>query len=111
MHGAHNGGVKSNTRRLFAPEPAGATPPPPPSGISLRATAIGNNGAGGSTLTIGLPPGTTSGDVMVAFVVVQTAGNAITPPVGGNPVLRQDSSASIATSTYVKGPGSSHPPP
>ncbi len=83
--------------------------PTPPSGISLRATAIGNNGAGGSTLTIGLPPGTTSGDVMVAFVVVQTAGNAITPPVGWNPVLRQDSSASIATATYVKVAGSSEP--
>src|SRR6266702_7914049 len=33
------------------------TPTPPPGSISLRAAAIGNNGAGDSTLTIGLPAG------------------------------------------------------
>src|SRR5260221_5208010 len=54
--------------------------PTPPSGISLRAAAIGNNGGGGPTLTIGEPAGTTSGDVMVAHVIVQTAGNTITDP-------------------------------
>src|SRR5258708_27801349 len=55
-----------------------ATPTPTPTqqpggGISLRATAIGNNGSGGSaSLTIGLPVGTASGDVMVAHVIVRT---------------------------------------
>src|SRR6266481_1973162 len=59
-----------------------ATPTPTPTplpggGISLRAIAIGNNGAGDSSLTIGLPAGTSSGDVLVAHVTVQSAGNAI----------------------------------
>jgi len=46
---------------------------------------------------------------MIAHVVVQTAGNTITPPDGWNLVLRQDSSSSIATATYVKVAGSSEP--
>ncbi|TME10012.1 MAG: hypothetical protein E6I80_07120, partial [Chloroflexi bacterium] len=66
------------------------TPTPPTGSISLRAAAIGNNGQGDSTLTIGLPAGTTSGDVMVAHVIVHPAGNVITPPTGWNLVLRQD---------------------
>src|SRR5712691_1981557 len=64
------------------------TPTPPP-GISLRAAAIGNNGTGGSSVTIGEPAGTVSGDVMVAHIIVQNAGNVITPPAGWNLVLRQ----------------------
>src|SRR5258707_1230546 len=124
IHGTLNVS-NSNITQLIALEPA-ATPTPtptptstptstptptptPPSGISLRATAIGNNGAGGSTLAISPPPGTANGDVMVAFVVVQTAGNAITPPAGWNLVLQQDSSAAIATATYEKVAGSSEP--
>src|SRR6266849_7268887 len=85
------------------------TPTPPPGTISLRAAAIGNDGGGGSTLTIGLPAGTTSGDVMVAHVIVRTAGNTITPPVGWNLVLRQDSGSAISTASYVKVAGSSEP--
>ncbi len=46
---------------------------------------------------------------MVAHVIVQTAGNTITSPSGWNLVLRQDSSSSIATVTYVKVAGSSEP--
>lgn len=91
-----------------------ATPTPTPTplpggGISLRATAIGNNGAGDSALTIGLPAGTSSGDVLVAHVTVQSAGNAIVAPAGWSLVLRQDSSSSISTATYVKVAGSSEP--
>src|SRR5712692_4234849 len=85
------------------------TPTPPPGGISLRAAAIGNNGGGGSTLTIGLPAGTQSGDVMVAHVVVHPAGNVITAPAGWNLVLRQDSSSSISTVSYVHVAGSTEP--
>src|SRR5260221_1875088 len=109
IDGTNTGGANSNLTMLIALEPAVAaatptpTPPPPPGGgISLRAAATGNNDAGGSTLTIGLPAGTTSGDVMVAHVIVRTAGNKITPPAGWNPVLRQDTSSSIATASYVK---------
>src|SRR5260221_2551753 len=80
-----------------------------PSGISLRAAAIGNNGAGGSTLTIGLPAGTQSGDVMVAFVVVRQANNTITPPAGWIRVQQQNTSSSLATATYEKVAGSSEP--
>jgi hypothetical protein len=115
IHGTHNGGANSNITVLIALEPAGtATPTPTPTpqpggGISLRAAAIGNNDAGGPTLTIGEPAGTTSGDVMVAHIGVRNAGNTITPPAGWNLVLRQDSSSSIATATYVKVAGSSEP--
>ncbi len=80
-----------------------STPTPTPTGaIGLRAASAGNNGAGGSSLTLWTPAGTTSGDVMVAHVIVQTAGNKITAPAGWNLVLRQDTSSAIATVTYVK---------
>ena len=62
-----------------------------PGTISLRAVASGNNGSGGSTLTLSAPAGVQSGNVLVAHVVVQTAGNVITPPAGWTLVLRQDS--------------------
>src|SRR6266496_1002052 len=95
IHGTHNGGANSNITILMALKPAGGTTPtptptPPPGSILLRAAATGNNGAGGSTLTINIPAGTTSGDVMVAHVIVRTAGNTITPPAGWTLVLRQD---------------------
>src|SRR5258708_31357102 len=92
--------------------PTSATTPTPTQrggGISLRAAATGNNGAGGSTLTISLPAGTTSGEVMVAHIIVQTAGNTITRPAGWSLVLRQDTGSAIATASYVKVAGSSEP--
>ena len=46
---------------------------------------------------------------MVAHVVVQNARIAITPPAGWNIVLRQDTSSSISTATYVKVAGGSEP--
>jgi hypothetical protein len=46
---------------------------------------------------------------MIALVVVRTAGNTITAPTGWKLVLRQDSSASISTASYVKVAGSSEP--
>jgi uncharacterized protein YbdZ (MbtH family) len=108
MHGTLTSSY-SNITMLIALRPAGATPPPPPAGISLRAAAASNNGAGGSSLSISVPAGTTSGDVMMAFVIVQTAGNTITPPAGWTKVLRQDTSSAIATVSYVKVAGSSEP--
>src|SRR6266704_476099 len=91
------------------PTPTATPTPPPTGGISLRAAATGNNGAGGSTLIISTPAGTASGDVMVAHVVVQTAGNTITAPAGWSLVLRQDSSSAISTVSYVKVAGSTEP--
>ena len=109
IHGTHNGGANSNITMLIALKPAGTTPPPPTGSITLRAAATGNNGAGGSTLTIGLPAGTQSGDVMIAHVIVQTANNTITAPAGWKLVLRQDSSSAISTASYVHVAGSSEP--
>src|SRR6266568_5162398 len=116
IHGTHNGGANSNITMLIALEPAPPgtptptpTPTPLPGAITLRAAATGNNGAGGSTLTIGLPAGTQSGDVMVAHVIVQTANNTITPPAGWKLVLRQDSSSAISTASYVHVAGSTEP--
>src|SRR6266566_6923993 len=91
------------------PTPTSTPTPQPGGGIALRTTAAGNNGAGSSTLTIGLPAGTQSGDVMVAHLIVQTAGNSIAAPPGWNLVLRQDSASAIAIATYVKVAGSSEP--
>src|SRR5213078_335665 len=86
------------------------TPTPQPGGgISLRAASTGNNGAGGPSLTISTPVGTTSGDVMIAHVVVRTAGNTITAPPGWSLVLRLDTGSSISTVTYMKVAGSTEP--
>src|SRR5260370_22970784 len=112
IHGTHNGGANSNITMLIALEPAPLgtptptptstpTPTPPPAGITLRAAAIGNNGAGGSTLTIGLPAGTQSGDVMVAHVIVRTANNTITPPATDKMSLRQNTTPTIFTAADV----------
>src|SRR5258706_589348 len=84
------------------PTPTSTATPPPGGGISLRAATIGNNGNGGANLTINLPAGTTSGHVIVANVIVQTAGNTITPPAGWNLVLRPDRLTAISTVSYVK---------
>jgi len=46
---------------------------------------------------------------MVAHVVVRNAGNTITPPAGWSLVLRQDSTSSISTASYVKVAGTSEP--
>ncbi len=77
--------------------------------IALRGTTTGNNGSGGTTLTIANPTGTLSGDVMVAHVIVRTASNTITAPNGWSLIRRQDSSSSISTATYRKVAGSSEP--
>src|SRR5712692_10241790 len=100
-------GVAATATPTFTPTP---TPMPQSGGsISLRATATGNNSAGGATVTISKPTGTLSGDVMVAHVVVRTAGNTITPPTGWHLVLRQDSASSISTASYVKVAGATEP--
>ena len=123
IHGTHNGGANSNITLLIALKPSGgtatatptptstATPTPTtqPGAISLRAAASGNNGSGGSTLTLSAPAGIQSGDVLVAHVVVRSAGNVITPPAGWGLVLRQNSTGSIATAAYVKVAGASEP--
>ncbi len=102
--------ANSNITYLIALRPAGASlPPPPSSGIWLRGATAANNGAGGSSLTLSVPAGTSSGDAMLAQLIVQTAGNVITPPAGWTLVLRQDSSTSISTATYVKVAGGSEP--
>src|SRR6266849_1492498 len=108
IHGTLNA-ANSNITMLIALKPAGTTPPPPPAGISLRAATASNNGAGGATLTLDAPVGTSSGDVLVAHLIVQTAGNKITAPTGWNIVLRQDTSSAISTVTYVKVAGASEP--
>ncbi len=104
IHGTLNAGANANITMLIALKPAGTgTPTPTPTGaIGLRAASAGNNGAGGSSLILNTPAGTAGGDVMVAHVIVQTAGNKITAPAGWNLVLRQDTSSSISTVTYVK---------
>lgn len=113
ISGSHNGGTNSNITHLIALKPATPTstptPTPTPSNISLSSASNGNNGSGGTSLTINKPTGTANGDVMVAHVVVRTAGNTITPPSGWSLVLRKDSSGSISTATYWKLAGSSEP--
>ncbi len=74
----------------------GASFKPAGSSISMRAASSGNNAGGGTTLVINKPAGTASGDVMIAHVVVQTAGNTITAPSGWALIRRQDSGSSVS---------------
>ncbi len=99
----------STVTHLIALRPASATPPTPPSGISLRSSSAGNNGSGSTTLVITKPTGTTTGDVMVAEVTVHTAGNSIAAPSGWNLVLRQDTGTALSTASYIKVATSSEP--
>jgi hypothetical protein len=46
---------------------------------------------------------------MLAHVIVQTAGNTITPPAGWSLVLRLDTAWAISTVTYVKVAGAAEP--
>lgn len=78
------------------------TPTPPPGSIALRAATSANNGSGGSSLTISKPTGTASGDVLIAHIAVQTAGNTITPPSGWNLIVRKDTSSLLSTAAYWK---------
>src|SRR5258707_4440352 len=89
IHGTHNGGANSNITLLIALKPAGATAtptptptPPPGGGISLRAAATGNNGAGGSRLTIRLPARHTNSADVVFYVKDRNSRDKITPPAG-----------------------------
>src|SRR5947199_5472705 len=96
---------------LIALKPAG-TPPPSlfltETATSLLYTLSLHDALPISSLTISTPVGTTSGDVMIAHVVVRTAGNTITAP-GWIKVLQQDTSSAISTVTYMKVAGSSEP--
>src|SRR5437867_11192942 len=68
--------ANSNITQLIALKPAGTpTPTPqPPGGISLLSPYTTLFRSGASSLTVNTPVGTTSGDVMIAHVVVRTAG-------------------------------------
>lgn len=79
------------------------------SGIYIRAAANSNNGTGGSSLTINKPAGTTTGDVMIAHIVANPAGNTITVPTGWTLINRRDSAVDISTATYWKVAGGSEP--
>jgi hypothetical protein len=46
---------------------------------------------------------------MVAHIIVEAAGNTITPPAGWTLVLRQDSQSAISTASYVKVAGATEP--
>jgi len=94
---------------LIALRPANAPTPTPPSGISLRSQAANNNGGGASSLTLNVPNGTQSGDVMVAHVAVRTAGNTITAPSGWTQIVRKDTGSALSTVAYWKVAGSSEP--
>ena len=79
------------------------TPPPPPAGnITFRSATEADNGAGGTSLILRTPAGTSSGDVLVAHITVRTSGVTITAPSGWTRVLRLDSTTSISTAAYVR---------
>src|SRR5207249_12049464 len=81
----------------------------PPAGISLRAASASNNGAGGATLTLTTPVGSCSGDVLAPHVIVFPYTTLFRSPAGWSIVLRQDSSSSISTASYVRVAGASEP--
>jgi hypothetical protein len=102
-------GTYSTVTQLIALIPASATPPTPPSGISLRSSSANTSGGSSSSLVLNVPAGTQSGDVMVAHVVVRTAGNTITVPTGWTQIVRQDTGSALSTVAYYKIAGSSEP--
>jgi len=102
-------GTYSTVTQLIALVPASATPPTPPSGISLRSSSASNTGGSSSSLTLNVPSGTQSGDVMIAHVVVRTAGNAITAPTGWSQIVRKDTGSALSTVAYYKVASSSEP--
>src|SRR5260370_7581866 len=67
----------NNFSDAFTISSATSTPTPTPTGggITLRAAASGSNGAGGSSLTISKPPGTSSGHRLLPPVVLRSAPN------------------------------------
>ncbi|KKT72903.1 MAG: Glucan endo-1,3-beta-D-glucosidase [Microgenomates group bacterium GW2011_GWA2_44_7] len=85
------------------------TPTPSPAGISLRSTSGSNNGAGGTSLSIGAPAGVVSGNVMVAQVTVRGATTAITPPSGWSLIRRDNTSSSLGNALYYKVSSGSEP--
>jgi len=102
-------GTYSTITQLIALVPADATPPTPPSGISLRSSSANTTGSSSSSLTLNVPAGTQSGDVMVAHVVVRTAGNTITAPTGWTQIVRKDTGSALSTVAYYKVASSSEP--
>src|SRR5204862_5018595 len=114
IHSTHNGGANSNifyltgrgrdagALRDWRSAACSSPPPPPGGGISLRATAIGNNGSGSSTLTIGLPAGTTSGDVMLAHVRSEERRVGKECPTGWSLALRKERESTSSTTRYAK---------
>src|SRR5947199_3180512 len=97
---------------LIALKPAG-TPPPSlfltETATSLLYTLSLHDALPISSLTISTPVGTTSGDVMIAHVVVQTAGNTITARSEENTSELQSLSSFVWRVTHEKKEGSSEP--
>ncbi|MGH3665955.1 MAG: Ig-like domain-containing protein [Egibacteraceae bacterium] len=76
-------------------------------GIALRASSSGVNTTA-TTLEIGAPAGTASGDVMVASVDVRKL-PAITAPSGWQLLRSTDNGSGMRKATYVKAAGSGEP--
>jgi hypothetical protein len=79
--------------------------------ISYRGVATAENAAGSTTLSIGMPSGTVTDDVMIAIVATRSGTGSITPPSGWTLINTTNSSTTIMSSTYYKVAGSSEAGP
>ncbi len=79
------------------------------SGITLRGASSGSAASGVLTLTINVPPGTTTNDAMVASIAIRPSAAAITPPAGWALVRRMDNGASNSLAIYGKVATASEP--
>ena len=79
------------------------------SGITLRGASSGSAATGVLTLTINVPPGTTTNDAMVASIAIRPSTAVITPPAGWALVRRMDNGASNSLAIYGKVATASEP--
>ena len=77
--------------------------------IASKGQTTASNGTGSTNLTIAVPTGLTSGDLILAQIVVNDAATLITPPTGWILILRTQSTSSVAMGSYYKLAGNSEP--
>jgi hypothetical protein len=86
------------------------SPPPPGSGpITFRSASGGSNGGGSTGLVLALPPGTTSGDVLLAAVSLRNSSAGIGVPAGWTQTINASESGALRTVVYRRVAGGSEP--
>ena len=76
---------------------------PADAAVTYRAAATANNGAGTTTLSLGMPTGTTTNDIMIAVISVRGgSGVTVTVPAGWAFINEQNTSTPMKNVMYYK---------